>query len=218
MLYKYFPLKRVSIIPDLQIGFSPPSEFNDAFDTYHLLPAASAPKVKIARSRLRFDLGVFCLAEQADNHLMWVNYASSHTGFVLGFRTDTQFFEENGRTLRKVIYQKRPPLFSTPDENGCFYKAPDWEYEQEWRCVRSFGKSESRLVEIDPSLVTEVIFGHLMEAGERAKIIWFAKLLEMNPLFFVSSPSNSDWKFVNRPKTVTPCEHCFGQGFVMEDQ
>ena len=28
---------------------------------------------------------ILCLTEQSNNHLMWVNYARNHTGFVLGF-------------------------------------------------------------------------------------------------------------------------------------
>jgi hypothetical protein len=216
-LYKSFAPERVDIIPYLQVRFSPPSDFNDAFDTHHLLPRTSGANAKVARDSLRTNLGVFCLTEQADNHLMWVNYARSHSGFVLGFKADAQFFDQDGRTLRKVVYQSTPPVFSAADENGCFYKSPDWKYEKEWRCVRSFSNSESRLVEIEPTFITEIIFGHLMEPGNIAYMTWYAKAHEMNPTFSKSSPSHSHWKFVNKPKRVAPCEHCSGQGFLMDD-
>jgi len=116
-----------------------------------------------------------------------------------------------------MIYRNSPPVLSTPDESACFYKSPDWEYEKEWRCVRSFSTSESRLVDIDPALVTEIHFGHMMRPGNIAQITWYAKLLEMNPRFFQTSPLHSQWKFVNTRKRVVPCEHCSGQGFLMED-
>jgi Protein of unknown function (DUF2971) len=220
-LYKYFPPERVDIIPVFQVRFSPPSEFNDAFDTYPLVRRDAGPLAKVERSKLRSALGVLCLTEEADNHLMWVNYARAHTGFVLGFKADALFFEQDNRSLRKVIYQSSPPVLSPLDENGCFYKPGDWAYEKEWRCVRSFGKSESRLVEFEPALITEVVFGYRMERPNMSKIIYYAKALEtyseMKPTFSVSSPSHVSWKFVNRPKKVSSCSHCESEGFFMED-
>jgi hypothetical protein len=148
---------------------------------------------------------------------MWVNYARDHTGFVLGFNAHAPFFEEDGRTLRQVVYQQDPPLFASPDENGCFYKSPDWKYEKEWRCVRSFTETESRLVEIDPTLITEIIFGSLMEAGNVSKIVYVADVLKMNAAFSISSPASERWKFINKPTRVATCKHCSGQGYTTDD-
>ena len=106
------------------------------------LEAQSTPKQaviakarsRIAQNRFRDELGVFCLTARPDNQLMWVNYARSHTGFVLGFRTDVPFFQADGRTLREVVYQSHPPLFdTTSEESACFYKSQAWYYEEEWR-------------------------------------------------------------------------------------
>jgi len=230
-LYKYYPPERVDIIENLLIRFSAPSEFNDTFDTQqqlsttlevHPTPAQAViakAKSRLAQARFRDELGVFCLTAQPDNHLMWVNYARSHTGFVVGFRTDLPFFEADGRTLREVVYQSRPPLFdSTNEESACFYKSRAWEYEQEWRCVRRFSHTEDRLLEIEENLISEVIFGHHMELWNVARLACYIGLRNMTPAFFLSSPDHSQWRFVNKPKTVTPCEHCSGQGFLMENR
>jgi hypothetical protein len=115
---------------------------------------------------------------------------------------------KTAETMRKVVYQSSPPVFDTLDENACFYKSPDWEYEKEWRCVRNLGQGEDRLVGIDPSLITEIVFGHKMERWKISRITWYATLLELNPTCSRSSPVHSQWRFVNRPKKVVPCVCC----------
>lgn len=223
-LYKYCPPERVDILESFQVRFSPPSDFHDTFDT-HIAPAASnrqtpdQPKVRLAQAMQRHQLGVFCLTELPDNQLMWVNYARNHTGFVLGFRTDDPFFHEEGRVLRKVVYQSSPPLFDPPDvENSCFYKSPEWEYEKEWRYMRSFARSEERLVGIGENLITEIILGYQMEQWNISRISLCMAALNMSPAFFLSTPEHSRWKFVNRPKSVTLCKTCGGDGYLMENR
>lgn len=218
ILYKYCPPERIDIIENLQIRFSPPSEFNDAFDTYHLLAQPAPMSAKLGRSTLRNRLGVLCLAERADNHLMWVNYAKNHTGFVLGFEACAPFFQEDQRVLRKVIYQSRPPVFDAPEESACYYKSPDWEYEQEWRCVRRFAHSESRLASIEASMIKEVILGYQMEVWNISRLIQYDAALEMRAAFSASSPSHTKWKFINKPKRVSVCEHCSGAGYHVVDK
>src|ERR1039458_5449854 len=105
VIYKSSPPERLDVIEGLEVYFSSPSKFNDAFDTYHLLPPTSNPKIKVGRSKLRNEMGVLCVTDRPDNHMMWVNYASNHTGFVIGFDSASPFFEDDGRQLRKVIYQ-----------------------------------------------------------------------------------------------------------------
>ena len=80
-----------------------------------------AARAKLARARRRDRLGILCLTEDADNHLMWVNYARNHTGFVIGFRTASAFFQAGGASLRKVRYDPRPP--DSVEEDACFFKS-----------------------------------------------------------------------------------------------
>ena len=93
---------------------------------------------------------VFCVAERADNLLMWAHYAKDHTGAVIGF----QCLPELDTPLcaaRKVNYVAKPPVIADLDEyvkymtgqgkprNGlniydmCLSKIEPWIYEQEWR-------------------------------------------------------------------------------------
>jgi Protein of unknown function (DUF2971) len=219
ILYKYYSPERANVIVGLEAHFSPPSKFNDAFDTYHLLPRTSDNKAKIKRGRLRNAMGIFCLTERPDNHMMWVNYAKGHTGFVIGFDSASPFFEEDGRELRKVIYQPKPPVFIEADENGCFFKSPEWQYEEEWRCVRRFNREEQRSVSFEWPMVKEIIFGNLMERWMISQIVQHATVnsqlesLPM-PLFFSSVPSHSEWRFVKKESHIALCEACGGDGYV----
>lgn len=163
-LYKYCPPERIDILENMALRFSPPAEFNDTFDSHYLVPKARGARAKIERHQLRNRLGILCLTERSDDHVMWVHYAHNHTGFVLGFDTKAPFFREEGRILRKVDYQSRPNVLPTADMNACFYKSLDWQHEKEWRCVREFKPSEFRLIPIEPAAITAIIFGHRMES------------------------------------------------------
>jgi hypothetical protein len=164
-------------------------------------------------------MGVLCLTERPDNHIMWVNYAKSHTGFVIGFDSASSFFEEDGRELRKVIYQSTPPVFPAPDESGCFFKSPEWQYEQEWRCVRRFNQDERRSVSFEWPMVKEIIFGNLMERWMVSRILQCATIYSKGdsvpmPLLFSSSPSHSEWRFVKQERHIALCDKCEGDGYV----
>ena len=217
-LYKYCPPERIDIFESLQIRFSPPSQFNDTFDSYHLIPSEAGTPAKVERLKLRARLGVLCLTERSDNQLMWVNYAKNHTGFVIGFDAHSAFFDADERLLRKVQYQEKPKVLPVPDRCGCFYKPLPWEYEREWRCVREFAKSESRLVTIEPALITKIVIGHRMESWHIAQIALSVQAMEIGADFFLSSPSHSSWKFSRKPKWVKLCETCGGQGYTMDDR
>lgn len=215
ILYKYFPPERVNFIQTQEIRFSPPSEFNDTFDTFHSVPRKA--RGILDRLSLRRDLGVFCLTERSDNHIMWVNYAQSHTGFVIGFDTTTGFFEDDERSLRKVAYPPQPPTLLEPEENGCFYKSPDWEYEEEWRSVRRFQGNEGRLVPVDWQLIKQIIFGYKMAPWMISEMVsmvtLFGEQYGTGPECLHSAPSQSDWRFINEHKNYRSCEHCNGKGY-----
>src|SRR5712692_8115333 len=163
VLYKYFPPERISVFENMELYFSRPSEFNDTFDADYLVPKSQGRKALTARMLFRNTMGIVCFTERPNDHLMWVHYARNHTGFVLGFNARASFFQENNRVLRNVVYRWGPKVFSEADMNVCFYKSAHWKYEQEWRCVRSFDISESRVAGIEPNLITHVIFGSRME-------------------------------------------------------
>jgi hypothetical protein len=218
ILYKYLPPERIDVLENMQVRFSRPSDFNDTFDSHYLVPRSEGIAASAARYRLKNRLGLLCLTERPDNHLMWVHYAQKHTGFILGFNANAPFFSENGRNLRKVIYQNRPNVVSEADANVCFYKSDAWKYEREWRCVRSFQPSESRMELIDSNLVSQIIFGSKMEPWQRARIVSCVEAYGMPEVqFFLSSPSFKSWTFENLPKKMSLCDKCVGNGHLMED-
>jgi len=205
VLYKYCPPERIDIIYSFRIRFSTPSEFNDIFDTLSVPPPASeSPRAMLTRARRRNGLGILCLTEESDNHLMWVNYARDHTGFVIGFRTSSPFFQADGTGLRKVIYDARPS--ESPEEDACFYKSPDWKYEKEWRYVRTFGDSEDRLVNIyDENLIAEIIFGHSMKDGDISQIVSQVEA-------FTETSSSADVAFFQSTLTIATGSSSMSQG------
>jgi hypothetical protein len=217
ILYKYFPPERVDVIEGTAVRFSPPSQFNDAFDTFHLLPAAAALRVKAGRRTMRDELGVLCLTGRPDDHVMWVNYARNHTGFVVGFDAYSEFFREDHRELRKVIYQDSPPIFDAPSEDGCFYKSPEWRYENEWRCIRSFQDGAARHASFEWSMIKQIIFGHKMAQWLISDVIYSINAFEVAygtaPEILFSKPSHTEWKFINQARKVHSCEHCNGKGY-----
>jgi hypothetical protein len=46
------------------------------------------------------DLGVLCLSERWDSLLMWSHYSNSHKGFVIGLRTEHDFFGSGTELLK----------------------------------------------------------------------------------------------------------------------
>jgi hypothetical protein len=91
VLYKYLPPDRIDILENMKIRFNPPSEFNDTFDADYLVPISQGVKAKSDRLRLRAGLGIFCLTERPNDHLMWVHYARNHSGFVIGLNARASF-------------------------------------------------------------------------------------------------------------------------------
>jgi hypothetical protein len=218
ILYKYCPPGRIDSLEGLAMRFSRPTEFNDTFDSYYLVPKGATPAGTSERFRLRNEFGILCLTERANNHLMWVNYAADHTGFVMGFDATASFFKEDHRTLGKVNYQSGPSVFPVADLRVCFEKSADWKYEKEWRCVRAFGKNESRDVEITPPLIKQIIFGWKMKPWHVTRILQWAEAYEAGTQFLVSSPASKSWIFENHLTKVVVCKRCDGDGHLVDDQ
>lgn len=218
VLYKYLAPERIDSLENGQVRFSRPTEFNDTFDADYLVPISQGQKAKHARTRLRSSLGILCLTERPDDHLMWVHYARNHTGFVLGFDTNASFFREEGRILDKVKYRKGPKVFAAADVGVCFYKSNEWKYEKEWRCVRKFDDQESRLVAFDLLIIRQVIFGSKMDPWQIARIMYLGAIFEVaNTQFLFSKPSRTSWTFENKLKKMSLCDKCDGYGYLVEE-
>jgi len=130
--------------------------------------------------------GMLCLTEKPDNLLMWAHYSRNHTGFVIEFDEKHDFFDPKtsdkqiANKLMKVRYAKKRPEITLFDPavsseqnlehwaNDLFLvKSEHWEYEQEWRMIRSLkectkimnGSEEIYLYPIPLECITGIIWG-----------------------------------------------------------
>ena len=143
-----------------------PSEFNDVFDSNLAVVKVNG----ILQRPLRETLGIFCMTQSPEDHLMWVHYAKQHTGFVIGFDTGADIFKADGTVLDSVEYKPMP----RPSPTGvrhCFYKGAEWSNENEWRCVRQFNEGELRDVPIPKAAIKEVIVGYAMKPYHVVEIL-----------------------------------------------
>lgn len=78
--------------------------------------------------------GILSLSGTPRNILMWSHYAMNHSGYVVGFDGDHEFF---GRRVTKVEYSDiRPSIDPTKTRHSAdlFHtKSTDWSYEEEYR-------------------------------------------------------------------------------------
>lgn len=108
-----------------------------------------SPFLRMAlEERIEKIIGVLCLTDSDSNLTMWVHYADSHKGLVIGFDTSHAFFSStdtgSGQPchLKEVTYcGDRPKLtFSGLRAEDIFLtKGEDWSRENEWRMFAGLG-------------------------------------------------------------------------------
>jgi hypothetical protein len=228
ILYKYYPPERIeSVLDEFTVRFSSPGSFNDAFDSISVATAhgrmTDAKQTTMAQI-YRMKLGVFCLTEDPNSHLMWVNYAAQHKGFVVAFKTGDEFFSSNGVVPRHVDYVAEPVILPAADElsvQRAFIKSADWEYEHEWRCARQFSNKEARDVVFEPTVINEIIVGWHMEKHQVLYVLQqvdvINSLLHCSITVSESVPDMRSWTFIRRPTTKSVCRECNGQGYVKKE-
>jgi Protein of unknown function (DUF2971) len=78
--------------------------------------------------------GMLSLTGTPTNILMWSHYAENHTGFVIGFHAEHDYF---GKRVTAVTYSDDRPAcdpFVEKHSGELFYtKSTDWSYEKEFR-------------------------------------------------------------------------------------
>jgi Protein of unknown function (DUF2971) len=222
VLYKYYAPERLESFINGSAFFASPSDFNDTFDSDYLISAHWA-KARLQRARHRRSLGVFCLTEEANNQLMWVHYAASHTGFVVGFNTSDQLFSEGGALLGKVDYTDDPlpviPAGTDPPNEVVLKKARCWKYENEWRCIRTFGLKDARAVSFGEGALREFIFGFNMAGHQASRLLKFAHDLKgagANITLIDSNPVRKTRELETLPTARVFCIHCDGVGHIID--
>ena len=104
-------------------------------------------------------LGIFCCSIVCDSILMWAHYAHNHEGVCLEFdiSEDVDFF----CFPKKVEYDMEYPsidYYTHSEEvtNALFHKYKAWEYEKEYRIIKS---GFSGLHEMNPLVLKNIIVG-----------------------------------------------------------
>jgi hypothetical protein len=118
--------------------------------------------------------GVFSVAKNPDNILMWAHYANNHRGFCIGFDSKKleEYLKKNKSnpdyiyTLFSVNYLKEYPIiiptvnyqkrFENTITRLCT-KGNLWSYEKEFRYILT--GATSKAISIDPLIYQEIIFG-----------------------------------------------------------
>lgn len=123
------------------------------------------------RPRMNSTVGILCLCASNQSIVMWSHYASGHTGFLLGFDSENEFFQhrpgeqDDIGKLRIVTYSPKRVSDKDPEPDFFFTKNDEWTYEREWRILRFLKDADKtpaeniHLFAIPPSAIREVIFG-----------------------------------------------------------
>jgi hypothetical protein len=120
--------------------------------------------------------GLYCLTQIPDNILMWSHYAKGHSGIVLEFNVTKEYsiFYE----AIKVHYSKDYPLLNLMEidepqhfRNALLTKSVDWEYEDEWRIVKTPREGGTGKYKFAIDLLTGVIFGATIERKNKDLIL-----------------------------------------------
>lgn len=108
------------------------------------------------KEAMTFYHRVTCFTDTYTNPLMWAHYASSHTGFCVGYSKDE--IENACDKLDKIKYCTEMPTTIVAGEtynihdrfNKIIYsKSMDWSYENEWRAVYNIKKDDVLIIGIE---------------------------------------------------------------------
>ncbi|WPN45108.1 DUF2971 domain-containing protein [Pseudomonas sp. P8_241] len=138
-------------------------------------------------SGLNKNIGILSLSSKCDIAPMWASYANSSKGFVIGFDTANQFFNQRRSEsdefyhLRKVTY-KTMQLFGSVSEmtnDMLIQKNESWAYEEEWRMLLPLSTANTKipnpqedifLFDFPASAISQIIFGLHTEKSTIAEI------------------------------------------------
>lgn len=150
--------------------------------------------------KVQSSIKVCSFSEAVDSILMWGHYASSHTGFALGYDIGAlQTDDLRRRLLHPVIYSKHlfdaTEFISTSANGGKFnnlfgvlaamHKGMDWSYEREWRLIfpsgpeepdRNIGMPRPSAIYLGSKIRPEHEVGLLKMASERRMQVYKMKL------------------------------------------
>ena len=92
------------------------------------------------------NFGIVCFSTKLDCLLMWGHYTRSHKGFVVEFDPHHSLFHPS--EFGKVDYSQTRPVFEPADARKMLLvKSKEWEYENEYRLIKSLSKLDRAVKE-----------------------------------------------------------------------
>lgn len=137
---------------------------------------------------------ILCLTESPEHAAMWYHYADQYRGVVLELRCADEH-DSAWLAAKPVTYPRLKPLVYTAEgwaelltlrheiavrtilETAIYTKAPDWEYEGEWRTMTFKRKDDTGLFtdyKLHPEELSAVYFGPRISRHERETIAHLA--------------------------------------------
>jgi hypothetical protein len=126
--------------------------------------------------------GILSLSATCLNNLLWSHYADGHKGLCLKFTAtnNTPFFG----LAQPIQYRRNYPMVNmlkhSPEaqvRDFLLTKSVDWRYEQEWRILSThLDNSGPGCREFPGELLTEVIFGALVEKEDKDEVLGWLSL------------------------------------------
>jgi len=129
-------------------------------------PLASLLAYAIESELLKqYNKGVLSLAMRYDCPLMWSHYGAQHRGICIGYSVPPEARRQlhevqyggnrnvQASAVAKMVLDRDEQARAAVDDAVLLRKAPDWQYEKEWRLLGSRGATES------PLEMVEIVFG-----------------------------------------------------------
>lgn len=150
------------------------------------------------------DMLCFSLTESYDNPVMWASYADNQKGFVLGFKSDHDWFknqkDRSKSRLHKVTYFDGilDEFLEDPEAAFCS-KTTHWSYEREWRIYCGMKDIEKtvantadpiHLISFPPDLIQSIIVGAKASNETVDAIKNAVKMQYPDVTLFIAKPNN----------------------------
>jgi hypothetical protein len=166
------------------------------------------------------EFRILCLTESPAHAAMWYHYADQYRGVVLELRCADQH-DSAWLQARPVTYPHSKPHIYTADgwaelitlandkavrtmiDAATFTKAPDWEYEAEWRMTtkkRAGEVGDCSYYSIHPDEVGGIYFGPRISPADRDTITKLAARYPSAKLWDVSIGMSRSFDFVANAK------------------
>lgn len=116
--------------------------------------------------------GIVSLTETKDNLLMWSHYASEHSGYVVEFDTNHDFFNEkfisdsnshSGKVTRVLYRKERLSDLGAFAMEPYFHKSDEWAYEKEHRLLLPVDSADERWIDTES-------LNQLIKSGSLGKV------------------------------------------------